>query len=1382
MVPPAKLMRPFCFLFLLFGMICTVPVRAEADPVITTSRAIRADLLFERFSSKNGLPDDRIRAFYQDSRGFLWIGTMNGLSKYDGYSFQKFYKNQQTGSLSGNWTNAICEDTAHALWIGTKDGLNRFDPRRETFTNFRNRSGDPTSLFCNQINTLLFDGRGKLWIGTLNGLARFDPVSQQFERFSGYPFNLPIGKLIRSDGDYIWIATADGPVRCNIRTLRYTFYRLTVRPNPYGDRFWSLLEDHHHLYIGTGGDGLIRLNYNAKQQRYDRFESLNGRVDSPQNLIHTEIYDLCKADSDDFWLGTDRGLVRLEKPGSPAAQVRLYNHNPINEKSISNNRVYKVILDRTRVLWCGTESGLNKLDLHLLPFHYFTFTNQQGSDQVRSLLCADGRTVWLGTAQSGLFRYNLTTGTTQTIRFQPEPSFRNFHRSLLIDANQNLWLGTLAGASRLVAGSYTRPQVEIDGAAVFSFLQDSHQTIWIGTTGGLYKVNADGTKTRYPVDRTKPGNTSSEFVRSLYEDHTGTIWVGFENTGLYRFDPKTGVFSPVSGNRTGLQLIGNTVYSILEMPKNVLWVGTESGLNRIILPDKPGANQLVRIKTYREPDGLPDQSVNGILADRQGVLWISTIKGLARFDRRSEQFHVYLPTLNFTHSCLSRVDHKLLFGASDGFVLFDPADISTDTSVPDVVLSDLRLFNKEVAIGQVINGDTILHQSLANTPEITLNHQNNGFTLGFTGLHFSNPDQNRYAYQMAGFNPNWILTDARNRTATFTNLDPGTYTFRVKAANSSGQWQWNSRSTSVQITVLPPPWKSWWAMTGYVLLIGGLFYGFVQYLLTQARQRQQLRFEQLEKEQLRNLNQLKMNFFTDISHEFRTPLLLIVGPVEDLLMAGDIRGVVRQKVLMVHHNCRKLLHLIDELMTFQKLEQGMLTLKPERLDLVAFVEEIHANFDSLADRKQIQFRFITDSSSLFMLIDPDKLEKVFNNLISNALKFTPPGGSVRVHIGPVAGSDTDWIEVSVEDTGKGITPDEQVHLFERYFQSETTKTGTGVGLSLTKSLVELHRGMIQVASEPGVRTCFRVLLPADLVSIGRTGELPSQSFIAEPERSLERDRGEGVFPSLPGLLPRSEADRPEILVVDDNSDVLDFLELIFQDRYRVTRAETGRQALHQIRQQEPAIIISDIMMPDMNGIELCHTLKTNLATCHIPLILLTARSTVENQVEGIGTGADEYMPKPFHPELLRVRVEKLIESRRQLIEKFQANAVIIPQDFTHNPLDEAFMQKVLDTINANLSNEAFSVEELSTHVNMSRSNLFRKLKAITGQTPIEFIYHIRLKHAMTLLLTRKLNISEITYEVGFKNPSAFGKSFRKQFGKAPTDYLRDMLTEQQLRG
>ena len=530
----------------------------------------------------------------------------------------------------------------------------------------------------------------------------------------------------------------------------------------------------------------------------------------------------------------------------------------------------------------------------------------------------------------------------------------------------------------------------------------------------------------------------------------------------------------------------------------------------------------------------------------------------------------------------------------------------------------------------------------------------------------------------------------------------------------------------------------------------------------------------MEKEQLRRLNEMKVNFFTNISHEFRTPLTLISAPVEELLEARNMSAQEKQKVSFIHRNCKKLLLLLDELMTFQKAEQGMLKLKLVPMDLKAYLQAVFVNFQPLAERNQIELSLVSQVGERILPFDPDKLEMVLNNLISNAFKFTPEGGKIQLILSEQSTAEADKAElcITIRDNGKGIPQEELPYIFERFY-SEHNKKGTGVGLALTKNLVELHEGKIEVESSPGNGTSFTVRLPykkdLTLVASGNDPYLPESPVPVFDSSFADNE--------LTGL---NKDQKPKLLIVDDNKEILDYLNLLFEPHYKIRRAINGQEALDLLKDEEPDLIISDLMMPQMNGTELCRLLKSDLKTSHIPFILLTARSTDEDKLQGLQTGADDYIPKPFHPEILKVKAEKLLESQRRLIEKYKGDGVVIPKDIAKNPLDEQFLQKVLDTIKANLSNDEFSVEDLGEAVFMSRSHLFRKLKAITGQTPIELIYQVRIKHSMELLLQRKLSISEIAYEVGFKNPSSFTSSFKKQYGKAPKEYLNDVLKGQKL--
>lgn len=1378
----ALVMMGFCWL----GVVHLLWAADTPGLVIKSERVVRPDVLFQRFTSnQNGLPDNRIRSIFQDSNGFLWVGTMNGLSKYDGYTFKKYHKSKTANSISGNWVNAICEDQARNLWIGTLEGLNYFDTRQEKFIHFSNFVPGNMAAAYQEVRSLLIDKTGKLWIGTKKGLATYDPVRKTFKAFTNYPFNSNISRIIQSVDEAIWIATADGIVRYNCQNDTHETYKLDIKPNAYGERLWSLLEYNRNLYIATAANGLLKLNYDPAQKNDRRIESVNLFNQQTEDLANTQVFDICRSKTNDIWLATARGLAKVEKLDSENPRLTFYKNNPANSHSLSENMVFKVFIDKTHVLWCGTEMGLNRLDLNTLPFHYFSFTNLQDQDQIRSVYTLDGKEIQFGTAKSGFYTYDAVSNTTRSFKYRPEHSLLNANRSVLID-HQTTWIGTLGGLIRLT----NRAEIveELKGLAVFAFLNDSKGNFWIGTNNGLFTIRKDGTKNRYLPDPARPGSIRSKFIRSLYEDRQGRLWVGFDDKGIDYFDPVAGQFRDLPDHDTTAKFSGSTILSITEYPQNTLWVGSESGLNKIVLQTASNGQLRASIKTYVEEDGLPDKCINGIIRDAGGFLWLSTIKGLLRFDPKREQFQHFLTNLNFSASCYYKLpDNRLLFGAADGFVLFDPQAVSNDHYPPDVVLTDLKLFNKDVPINTEFNNQVVLTQSITNSEEITLGYKNNVFTFGFAGLHYSGPENNRYAYKMDGFDKDWVYTGAANRSATYTNLNPGTYFFKVKAANSFGNW--NTKPRTIKVTILPPPWKTWWAITGYVLFFNLLLFIFIRYIIAQSKQKQQIRFHQLEREQLENLNQMKLSFFTDISHEFRTPLSLIIGPVEDLLSSVQSSVQVKQRLQLVYRNCKKLLFLIDELMTFQKMDQGMLRLSPVRVNAVEFVRGITANFTQLTDQKKIAIQFTSESASFPVQIDPAKMEMVLNNLLFNAFKFTPAGGAIQVQMSQAATAPRaivngvtkpeNWLVISVIDNGPGISQREKEHIFERFFQAEPGKAGSGIGLSLSKNIAELHRGTITVESEPNVATNFTIYLPLETPDLSDDGypaddENPAEFVIDVPAKPVYPE----ALSLLNRALEREETGKPVLLIVDDNVEVLEFLELLFRDEYQIQKAENGAEALVLLRKQEPDLIISDVMMPVMDGIELCRIVKNQIATLHIPVILLTAKSTTDDAIKGIEQGVDDYIPKPFRPDYLRIRARKLIEKQQRLMEKLRSQAVLIPGDRDQNPLDDLFLQKVIDCIRENISNEDFSVEELGSRVGMSRSNLFRRIKAISGQTPVEVICYIRLRHSLGLLLERKLNVSEIAYEVGFKNPSSFSKSFKKQFGKAPSDYLNDVLSKE----
>jgi signal transduction histidine kinase/ligand-binding sensor domain-containing protein/DNA-binding response OmpR family regulator len=1373
-------------ILIILPLLC-ISLFAQERLVSTEDKAVVPSLLFKRFYTANGLPDERIRSLYQDSKGFLWIGTMNGISRYDGYTFKNFYSTQAKNSIVGNWAYDITEDASHNIWIATNEGLSKFDQQKETFLNYK-LPHSTTAHQSDRINTLHFDTHGMLWLGSKNGLLQFNPQNGSFKTINSYPLNQNISKLITSGNEFIWVATDAGIVHFNTQSFKYDTYKIDVKPSPYGDRVWSLLEHQKDLLIATASDGLLLLPYDGRTNAYGAIRSFNNFSSSSESLNNTQVFDMQQSANGDIWIGTTKGVAKIVINGTGEAAINFYKNNIVNNKSISSDKVYRVFIDKTNVLWCGTEVGLNKLDLNSLPFHYYTFVNQKFADQVKGLYTTNGNQIWLSTFNKGFLKYDIDNNVSKLLSLQPEQSFYNATRTVFVDET-NVWLGTLNGVLKMAVNSTSSYQKYLDGHVVFAIIKDTKQNIWVGTNSGLFKILPNGSIVNITLATATVNTNTSPFVRSVFEDSNGNIWVGFENGGMALVNSTTNTLQPLTSNKNGERILGTTIYTIAEYPKNTLWIGSESGLTKVALPTAT-SNQLfanASITNYSEQNGLPDKSISGILSDDAGNLWISTIKGLVKFDIQKAVFQNYLPNVYFSYSCcFKRNKNQLFFGTSDGFITFDPTKIFTDIKQPTVSIADIKLFNKSVKIDEQFNGDIILEQAIANTKKIKLNYRNNVFTIDFAALHFANPDQNSFAYKMEGFDKDWIQASANNRSATYTNLDAGTYTFKLKAANYLGVW--NEVPAELTITILPPPWKTWWAYLIYTIIVGAVLYLISRYALIQVRQRQQLAYEKIEKEQLKKLDEMKTQFFTDISHEFRTPLSLIAGPAEEMLASSNLPTDAKNKTLLIHRNSKKLLYLIDELMTFQKLDEGKLQLKPQPIEMVSFVKDVYKNFLHLAEKKEINFTLTTDREIYPINIDPGKMEMVMNNLIFNAFKYVPQQGTITINI-KQSTIDTlpsmpkvkhqNWLCIAIEDNGKGISASDFTHLFERYFQSDNALKGTGVGLSLTKNLVELHNGIITAKSEPGIKTSFSFYLPIEVMPLiieSNIGKILEKNYTLD--YNVEDLVDDTILETQHQLITKKA--KSNLLLVDDNVEVLDYLEMIFQTQYNISRALNGVEALEFLVNNEADLIISDVMMPEMDGIALCQELKTNINTCHIPLILLTAKATVENTLEGLQIGADDYIPKPFNPDILKAKVANFIEAQRRIIEKFVTtdNGVIIPKDITRNPLDEEFLQNVIDAVTKNLDNEDFSVEELGSMVAMSRSNLFRKLKAVTGQTPIEFIYHFRLRKGMEMLLERKLSVSQISLEVGFKSPSSFTKSFKKQFGKAPTEFLNDAIAEQ----
>jgi signal transduction histidine kinase/DNA-binding response OmpR family regulator len=918
-------------------------------------------------------------------------------------------------------------------------------------------------------------------------------------------------------------------------------------------------------------------------------------------------------------------------------------------------------------------------------------------------------------------------------------------------------------------------------------LEDKSGVLWVGTGNGLNQFDREKEQfIRHPFDPGNPKNSDIS-ISSIHEDWKGRLWVGTMSHGLHFFDRKTGSFSSVA-----------------------------------------------------KMDGLPSNQINGILEDNSENLWLHTENGIAKYNPDTKNIKVYDEKdglrigRNIFKAFCKNDNGEMYFGGTNGFVRFHPDKLRDNPHIPRVAITDFKIGYQTVAIGV----DSPLKKSITVTDSITLSYSENDLSFEFAALDYTAPDKNQYAYIMEGFDRDWINSGTR-RFANYTNLSPGEYTFRVKGSNNDGIW--NEEGASLRIIINPPWWKTWWAYTLYGILLLAAFFSFRRYEINRQRLKHELELEHLyaekehlEAEKVKELDRLKSRFFANISHEFRTPMTLILGPLERLIsQTADEK--LHDTFLLMQRNGQRLLRLINQLLDLSKLEAGKMAMQAAPYDLEEVLKPLVMAFESLAGLREIELHFVPPPEPVILYLDRDKFEKIMTNLLFNAFKFTPEGESVIVDCefpkgaGGIADSSiadmgfpegtgrnadlkdqseirdpkskiSNFVKITVRDTGIGIPPNQLPHIFDRFYQASnfsygetlqaTSQQGSGIGLALTRELVELHKGKIAVESEVGEGTTFTVHLP-----LGKE-HLQKEEIVERKARSEERDamsmssdqlsaisdqemlniEGEqaGIDQSPNRPIPKSPnpqiTQSPNILIVEDNPDMHAYIRDHLKNNYRVIEAENGVEGFKKAAKEMPDLIISDVMMPQMDGFELCAKLKTDERTSHIPVILLTARASWESKIEGLETGADAYLTKPFDAKELQIRIKNLIGQRRKLRERFSKEITLQPKDITVTSADEKFLMKIMDVIEAHLSDPDFRVEYLSKEVAISRAHLHRKLQALTDLSPVEFIRLMRMKRAAKLLEHHVGNISEIAYEVGFKNPAYFAECFRKQFGISPSKY------------
>ncbi|WP_316838618.1 two-component regulator propeller domain-containing protein [Pedobacter gandavensis] len=1324
---------------------------------------------FRNISVDKGLSQSTVFAMKQDTLGFVWIGTQDGLNRYDSKNFKTYRPvKDKANSLQSYYIRSLILDHTGSLWVGGNQGISRYDHKTDSFLNYKlpHRVGE--WYIC----SMLEDAQHNIWAVSIAGdVFCLKSGADQF-----VPLNLNTLSYGIKNISYIGIwnnkmllGTDVGLFEINAKRNALSKIELGLDKPSVNDVFI----EQNELWVATEGHGL--LHYDLKKKENKSFVHQAGR----NSIADDNVRSIAKDAEGKLWLGTFRGLSILNPADNSFDN---YYHQLSQPFTIGQNSVRFVYRDRQKGMWLGTYYG-GVSYYHKDDIKFNLLSQNTGSpslnDEVISAIKQDkSGNFWIGTNNKGL---NYWKPDRHTISYysaqenQPNSLSSNNIKAINFDEDGNVLIGTHKGGLNVLNPStgqikryLHRPNDpnSIAGDLVYSILNDSKGRIWIGTRSGLDQFLPKSQKFIH-ISLDKAGKRLvSDDITCLFQDSQDRIWIGTTN-GVSQFYPDNMLF----GNIGDGTLSEDIVNCIAEDQKKRIWMGTRDGLS---LYDE-GKRSFISFKNRK---GFLEGTIYGIQPDDDGNLWISTNSGLLKFNPDTYAVQVFdesdgLQNNQFNeYSFCKATDGMLLFGGIKGVSYFYPSALKQKPLSLKLNFTAIEVFNRNITTD---DGTGILNQHIDQTESLELRPDDKQFSVFFNTFNYISTNRTKYYYQLEGFDDSWQETT--DFKVSYSNLPSGDYVLNVKVIGPNGEL---SPVRSLEITVLPPWYKTGWFYLVMLLLIGLASYISYRIISERMKALDQLKLERLDKEKVGYIHKVKMDFFTNVSHELRTPLTLILAPLEELIKRpwGDKSAAKKLDLMMV--NAKRLYNLVDQLFEFRKTEMGTRQLKVVKADLVSFVHEIYESFQPLAEKNKIQYTYRANEAKLSFYFDKDAMEKILFNLLSNAFKYTKPGGKINIELL----RKNEEVMIRITDTGLGITAEELPKVFDQFYQvnNREMNLGSGVGLAFTKRLVELHHGRITAESEPEKGSSFTVVIPmSDAVYVhDLTPENKVYELSTTPETEEQTAQDGTVDWSTETLVTgvdHSDNKSVKLLIVDDNQEILSYLEDYFSADYQVSLACDGKVALAMLETQQFDLIISDVMMPELDGLHFCKRIKQNINTSHIPLILLTAKSETSQQIKGLEMGADDYVTKPFSTDLLSAKITNILRSRKRLKEYYSANKEIVPENIAFNTLDEEFLKEAISIIELHLSDAEFSVDKFSKEIGMSRSNLYLKLKAITGESVIEFMKRIRFKKAVELMVSKRYTIAQIAYTCGFNTPSYFSTAFKNYFGVMPSEYLAKMEKE-----
>ncbi len=1344
------------------------------------------DVHFSHLSINDGLSQNSVHAICQDNLGFMWFGTKDGLNRYDGRHFKIFQSDPfDNNSLSGNNITTLYEDANQHLWIGTTVGLTRYNPRTESFRrihlNALSHKNEPE-----RINSITEDHLNQIWVATANeGLFVLRPVNA--DSFVLHHIDLLVDSLshqnIRNlvfDSEYIWAGTGSGLLRINPQTLEEKFYSISTREPSFElddieDAVTALImDDSTHLWVGSNS-GISHFDKNSGD--YTHYPNRYHKVRYSWGMVNRIIKDPFMGN---LWLGTPGELIIFDVTEK---RYQYITYEPNENGGLSGEGITSLLVDKGGLIWVGTNGyGINICDPSKIGIRKLPKPNRPDARTkdftVRTIFEDRDENLWV----SARVLYRWDKSRKKVVHYERSAeeisAFGNTGAwSIIQDQSGWLWMGTFEGLfkHRLSDSMVIRYQFDpldakgIPEKIVYEVFEDRKGQIWIMTQSFislLDPVTETFTHTRYQ-DR---GETNEASFGSIYETSDGLFWINSE-TGLVRFNPESKEIKRYTleiNNPVGIN--NNIVRSLCPdpmEPDRILWLGTSGGgLNKFDIQTGTFAH-------YTEAEGLPDNVVYGVLPGDENDLWLSTNKGLCHFDPQTGQVHNLdvhdgLQSNEFNNGAYFKSKNGVLyFGGINGVNYFRPEQIKLNTNIPNIVITNMKIGNKDVDIG---GKSGMLSQSISYADRVKISHLDAFFTFEFAALDFAAANKNQYEYRLKGWDRDWIPI-GNQRSATFSNVSHGKYTFQVRGSNNDGLW--NNEGASIELEITPSFWNTDLAYWIYAFLIVSTIFLIRKFELNRLKLKTRLQIKEIESDKLNELNEMKSHFFANISHEFRTPLTLILGPIKSLKKRLEHDPQNLSLLNTMESNSEKILKLTNEILDLSKIDAGKMQITIQACNLTERIKQLTYSHSFIANNSNKKLKFLSDGKQLMVDCDLEKIDTIVENLISNALKYSDPGDEIVVSCSsePIDNNQFQILfTLRVSDSGIGISASHLPRIFERYFQAEpsssTTNIGTGLGLSLVKELVDLLGGEIEAKSKIGEGTEFIVRIPLNVINEQQTHSFLESSTLPIPSiYSIEEEKKATSIQKSPS------GEKPILLIVEDHAEIRKLIKMEFSNEFDVVEAADGEAGIRQALETIPDMIITDLMMPGMDGNTMCVQLRKDQKTSHIPIIMLTAKATKMAQILGIETGADDYIVKPFDIDVLRSKVHNLVNQRKLLRKKY-GHGLSVPADLSgYNSTDQTFIDSMNMEMEQNISNEKFGVTELARHLGMGERQLRRKFNSLFGKTPNQYIRVFRLERAKLLLEKNAGNVSEVCYMVGFNNVSYFSKCFKEQFDVLPSDLV-----------